>query len=106
MYVCIRLLCYGVQNRIIQICMYVDLLLHCMSHVLQDSIWVHVSDYGSVLSLRTVPTNYLSCTRQQATLLGCLVEFDHLERQCAEGRIGKWGCGGWWGWGKVLYHAW
>ena len=65
-----------------------------MSHVLQDSIWVHVSDYGSVLSLRTVPTSYLSCTRQQAALPGCLVEFDHLERQCAEGRIGEWRCRG------------
>ena len=30
--------CVAGQNRIIQIGMYVDLLLHCMSHVLQDRI--------------------------------------------------------------------
>ena len=40
---------------------------------------------------RSVPTITLNCT-QRSSLPGCLVEFDHLEQQCAEGRIGKWDC--------------
>ena len=56
---------------------------------------MYLGGNGSVLSLRTVTTTYLNCRREQSSLPGCLVEFDHLERQCAEGRIGKWDEGKW-----------
>ena len=86
--------CTGNVHKRIEYVTLIDLLVYCVPHVLQDSIWVHVSGYGSVITLRTVPTSYLSCSRQQPALPGCLVQFDHLERQCAEGRIGKWSCRG------------
>ena len=81
--------CIGNVHERVEYVTLTDLLVYCVPHVLQDSIWVHVSGYGSVITLRTVPTSYLSCS-QQSALRGCLVQFDHLGRQCAEGRIGKW----------------
>ena len=52
----------------------------------QEGYWVGVREDKSLYFATTIP-GFLNCSRQGG-LPGCLVKFDHLERQCVDGREG------------------